>query len=132
MAKYSFGEAPSEDDVLVIQGVEYKLVPFGMAKLRESFERRKAVVGVAELTGDERTLALYDVSIDLIANAVHPDQKQAVIDHIEDRVPPVLVVDIATAIQRGFADVDPTQQPSSSDGSSETGPDSTDGASAAE
>ena len=34
MAKHSFGTAPTEDDILEIQGREYRLQPFGMRAFR--------------------------------------------------------------------------------------------------
>ena len=43
-------------------------------------------------------------------------------------MPPNLLIQIATAVMGSFSDLDPTQPESSSDGSSPTGPASTDGA----
>ena len=128
MAKHSFG-APQEHDILEIQGVEYRLQPFGMRAFRESLERSKQVAAIRELDGDDRTERTYALSVDLIVNAVHPDERDQIAQHIEDSVPPVLVSQIAAAIMRGLTDVDPTQPTSSSDGSSETGQGSTGGAS---
>lgn len=128
MAKHSFG-APVEDDILEIQGVEYHLQPFGMRAFKESLERSKEAEKLRTMEGAERTQGTYDLSVDLIVNAVVPDERERITRHIEDSVPPVLVSQIAAAIMRGLTDVDPTQPTSSSDGSSETGPDSTDGAS---
>ena len=127
MAKFTFG-APADNDILVIQGIEYPLQPFGMRAFREALERSKRADSIKALEGPERTEQTYALSVDLIANAVHPDHKQRVLDHIEDSVGPGLVSQIASAIMRGLADVDPTQPTSSSDGSSETGQGSTDGA----
>jgi hypothetical protein len=131
MAKFSFG-APADDDILEIQGVEYPLQPFGMRAFRESLERARQFQGIQEMEGVDRTGQTYNLSVDLIANAVHPDFKERVLQHIEDSVGPGLVSQIAAAIMRGLADVDPTLPTSSTDGSSETGQDSTDGAPAAE
>ena len=128
MAKHSFG-APVEDDILEIQGIEYRLQPFGMRAFKGSLERSKDAERIRTLEGAERTESTYALSVDLIINAVHPDDQERVAQHIEDSVPPVLVSQIAAAIMRGLTDVDPTQPTSSSDGSSETGDDSTDGAS---
>lgn len=128
MAKHSFG-APQEQDILEIQGVEYHLQPFGMRAFRESLERSKQVAAIRELDGDDRTERTYALSVDLIVNAVHPDERERIAQHLEDSVPPVLVSQIAAAIMRGLTDVDPTQPTSSSGGSSETGHDSTDGVS---
>jgi hypothetical protein len=128
MAKHSFG-APVEDDILEIQGVEYRLQPFGMRAFKESLERSKEADRLRSLEGAERTQGTYELSVDLIINAVHPDDQERVAQHIEDSVPPVLVSQIAAAIMRGLTDVDPTQRTSSSDGSSETGPDSMGGVS---
>jgi hypothetical protein len=131
MAKHSFG-APVEDDILEIQGVEYRLQPFGMRAFKESLERSKEADRLRSLEGAERTQGTYDLSVDLIVNAVHPDDREKIAKHIDRSVPPILVSQIAAAIMRGLTDVDPTQPTSSSDGSSETGPDSTDGASVEE
>lgn len=131
MAKHSFG-APVEDDILEIQGIEYRLQPFGMRAFKQSMERSKEAEKLREMEGADRTGATYELSVDLIVNAVHPDEQEMIKQHIEDSVPPILVSQIAAAIMRGLTDVDPTQPTSSSDGSSETGPDSTDGASPVE
>lgn len=128
MAKFSFG-APADNDILVIQGVEYPLQPFGMRAFRESLERAKQAQAIRELDGEERTQSTYNLSVDLIANAVHPDHRDRVLQHIEDSVGPGLVSQIAAAIMSGLTDVDPTLPTSSSDGSSETGPGSMDGVS---
>jgi hypothetical protein len=131
MAKHSFG-APLEGDILEIQGVEYRLQPFGMRAFKESMERSKEAEKIRNLEGAERTESTYALSVDLIVNAVHPDDQERVAQHIEDSVPPILVSQIAAAIMRGLTDVDPTRPTSSSDGSSEIGDDSTDGVSVEE
>jgi hypothetical protein len=128
MAKHSFGN-PVEDDILEIQGVEYRLQPFGMRAFKESMERSREADKLRNMEGTERTEGTYALSVDLIVNAVHPDDQERVAQHIEDSVPPVLVSQIAAAIMRGLTDVDPTQPTSSSDGSSETGDDGTAGVS---
>ena len=128
MAKHSFG-TPVEDDILEIQGVEYRLQPFGMRAFKASLERSKEADKIKDLEGAARTQSTYDLSVDLIVNAVHPDDQEKLKEHLEDSVSPVLVSQIAAAIMRGLTDVDPTQPTSSSDGSSEIGDDSTDGAS---
>ena len=91
-------------------------------------ERSREAEKIKEMDGGDRTESTYALSIDLIANAVVPEDRDAVLAHIEDSVSPVLVSQIAAAIMRGLTDVDPTQPESSSDGSSETGPSGTDGA----
>ena len=103
--------------------------PFGMRAFKESLERSKEAEKIKDLEGAERTETTYNLSVDLIIGSVHPEEQDKIRQHIEDSVPPVLVSQIAAAIMRGLTDVDPTQPTSSSDGSSETGPDSTDGAS---
>jgi hypothetical protein len=128
MAKHSFGN-PVEDDVLEIQGVEYRLQPFGMRAFKGSLERSKEADKIKDMEGTARTESTYALSVDLIVNAVHPDDQARIAQHIEDSVPPVLVSQIAAAIMRGLTDVDPTQATSSSVGSSKTGADSTDGVS---
>jgi hypothetical protein len=131
MAKHSFGN-PIEDDILEIQGQEYRLQPFGMRAFKDSLERSKEANKLRDMEGAERTEGTYNLSVDLIVNAVHPDDQERVAKHIDDSVPPTLVSQIAAAIMRGLTDVDPTQPTSSSDGSSEIGDDGTDGASGAE
>ncbi len=128
MAKHSFG-SPIEDDILEVQGVEYRLQPFGMRAFKSSLERSKEADKIKDMEGTARTESTYALSVDLIINAVHPDEQEKIAQHLEDSVPPVLVSQIAAAIMRGLTDVDPTQPTSSSVGSSKTGDDSTDGAS---
>ncbi|WP_395160406.1 hypothetical protein [Ilumatobacter sp.] len=128
MAKHSFG-APVEDDILEVQGKEYRLQPFGMRAFRAAMDKAAEATRVQDLEGPERAASAYALSIDLIINAVHPDEQEAMLAHIEDSMAPALVSQIASAIMRGLTDVDPTQPGSSSDGSSKTGEDSTDGAS---
>ena len=129
MARHEFGTPIDEDDILVIQGKEYPLQPFGMKAFRQSIERSKKVGELRELEGEDRTAATYDLSVDLIIHSVRDEYREQVLEHIEESVPPTLVSVIATAIMRGLSDVDPTQPTSSSDGSSETGQDSTGGVS---
>lgn len=129
MAKFSFGEAPQEDDILVIQGEEYRLRPFGMQAFRDSLERSKQVEGIRQMSGPDRTESTYKVSVELILAAVVDEDRERLAEHIDRSVGPGLVSTIAAAIMRGLTDVDPTQQTSSSDGSPETGHDSTDGVS---
>lgn len=128
MAKHSFG-TPLEEDILEIQGVEYRLQPFGMRAFKESLERSREAEKIREMEGAERTETTYNLSVDLILNSVVPEDRERLHQHLEDSVAPVLVSQIAAAIMRGLTDVDPTLPTSSLDGSSETGPDSTDGAS---
>lgn len=128
MAKHTFG-TPVEDDILEVQGIEYRLQPFGMRAFKGSLERSKEADKIRDMEGTQRTESTYALSVDLIVNAVHPDDKERIAQHLEDSVSPILVSQIAAAIMRGLTDVDPTQPTSSSDGSSETGQSSTDGAS---
>jgi len=126
--KHTFGE-PLDEDILVLQGVEYHLQPFGMEAFRATLERQEEVSKIRELDGNARTMKTYELSVDLIVNAVVPDDREAISHHLDRSVPPELVSEIAGAIMRGMTDVDPTRPTSSSDGSSETGQDGTDGAS---
>lgn len=128
MAKMSFGE-PVEQDILVIQGIEYRLEPFGMAAFKASIERAEKVDQIRESDDQAaRLTGTYDLSVDLIVNAVHPDDRERLMEHLDRSIPPTMVSNIAAAIMRGISDVDPTPPTSSSDGSSETGPGSMDGA----
>lgn len=128
MAKHSFG-TPLDDDILEIQGKEYRLQPFGMRAFKESLERSKEADKLRNMEGAERTAGTYALSVDLIINAVVPDDQERLAQHLEDSVPPTMVSQIAAAIMRGLTDVDPTQPTSSSDGSSEIGDDGMAGAS---
>jgi len=128
MAKHSFG-TPLEENILEIQGIEYRLQPFGMRAFKESLERSKEAEKIREMDGASRTESTYNLSVDLILNSVVEEDRERLHEHLENSVAPVLVSQIAASIMRGLTDVDPTQPTSSSDGSSETGPDSMDGAS---
>jgi len=128
MKKHTFG-VPIEQDILEIQGKEYRLEPFGMRSFRYAMEQSAEAAKISEMEGIDRTNSTYNLSVDLIIRSVHSDDQDRVRQHIEDSVPPVLVSQIAAAIMRGLTDVDPTQPTSSSDGSSTTGDDSTDGVS---
>lgn len=128
MARHSFG-TPLEEDILEIQGVEYRLEPFGMRAFKESLERSREAEKLTDMDSVDRTESTYNLSVDVILNSVHPDDRERLAEHIDRSVAPQLVSQIAAAIMRGLTDVDPTLPASSSDGSSETGHDSTDGAS---
>lgn len=129
MAKHTFGEPISDEDVLVIQGVEYPMMPVGMRAMRRllDLKQRAASLNIenpeeAELTGEE-----LDISIDIVAAAVRPEFRDKLKEHIEESIPPQLLTQIATVVMQGFSDVDPTQPELSSGGSSATGSSSTDG-----
>ena len=126
MAKHSFG-APLEEDILEIQGKEYRLQPFGMRAFKQSMDRAAEVTKARTEDGAERTSTTFALSTDLILSSVHEDDREALAAHLEDSVPPHLLSQIAAAIMRGLTDLDPTQPTSSSDGSFETGAGSTDG-----
>lgn len=131
MTRHEFGEPVSEDDVLVVQGIEYPMMPVGMRAVRRLLTLRSQV-DVERAEEGELSEADLDVALDIVVNAVRPDARDKFKEHIEDSVPPALLLQIATAVMGSFSDLDPTQPESSSGGSSQTGPGSTDGASAAE
>lgn len=126
MTRYKFGEPISDDDVLDVQGVQYPMVPVGMRAMRRMLTLQKTV-------GDDRkdgeiVEGDLDIALDIVVNAVRPEVREAFREHIEDSVPPALLIQIATAVMRSFSDLDPTPPESSSNGSSPTGPASTAGA----
>lgn len=130
MSKYSFGTPIEDDDILVIQGVEYPLQQLGMRAFRKRMQSTARVAEVAALeSAGERSLAYYDLSVDLVVGSVAPEAQEKLREHIERSVGPELLTEIATMIMRNMSDLDPTQPELSPDGSSTTGPDSTDGAS---
>ena len=132
MARYEFGDGPiDEDDVLVINGVEYPMMPVGMRAMRRMLNLRKQV-NPNRTEDDEVTEADLDLMIDIVVGVVRPEYRDAVTEQIEESVSPPMLSQIATAVMRSFSDVDPTQPESSSGGSLPTGPDSVAGAPAVE
>lgn len=127
MAKYTFGEPISDDDLLVVQGVEYPMIPMGMRAMRRLLVQQRQAAA-ARKPGEPITEAELDLALDIVVNSVRADHREAFKAHIDESVPPNLLVQIASAVMGALSDVDPTQQASSSDGSTPTGPDSTDGA----
>jgi hypothetical protein len=127
MARYKFGEPISDDDILDVQGIEYPMVPVGMRAMRRLLVLKRTV-NVDRKEGDDLTEAELDLALDIVINAVRPEYRERFKEHIEESVPPALVVQIASAVMAAFSDLDPTQPELSSGGSSPTGPASTDGA----
>ena len=126
MARHTFGEPLSDDDVLVVQGIEYPMNPVGMRAMRKLLTASK---GLKERSPEEGVSEEeLDLALELVLGAVRPEVRDKFKEHIEESVPPNMVVQIATAVMQSFSDLDPTQAPSSSVGSSTTGPDSTAGA----
>lgn len=128
MAKHKYG-SPVENDILELQGVEYVLQPYGMGAFRQSMTRADDAQGLKDLEGRDKSLKAFDLSVDVVVNAVAEDQRDEIRAHIERSVPPSMLMRIASDIMQGISDVDPTQPESSSDGSSVIGDDSTAGAS---
>lgn len=130
MARYEFGLPTDEDDVLVVHGVEYKMMPIGMRAIRKMLVVQKSLANRKPEDGlDESEL---DLAMDIVINAVRPEERDRFREQIEDSIPPNVLVQIATAVMSKMSDLDPTEPESSSGGSSSTGPDSTDGAPAGE
>lgn len=127
MARYTFGEPLSEDDVLIVQGVEYPMMPVGMRAMRRMLVLRSKV-DPNRPENDHLTEADLDMALDIVTHSVRPEVRDKFKEHIEESVPPDLLVQIATAVMSAFSDLDPTQPESSSGGSLSTGPASTDGA----
>ena len=131
MARHEFGEPISDDDVLVVQGIEYPMMPIGMRAMRRLLTMKSQLTRertVEEGISEEE----LDLALDIVVNSVRVDVRDKFREHIEESVGPDLLVQIATAVMGSFSDVDPTQPELSSGGSSQTGPASTDGVSAAE
>lgn len=118
---FTFGEAPDDADLLVVQGVTYHLQPLGMRKYRQLLNSRAA-------KGDATPLENLEESIDFIVACVTPGEREQMREHIEESVSPVLLAQIARVLMRGQSDVDPTQPASSSAGSPPGGSTSTAGA----
>lgn len=121
MTTLSFGD-PDDGDLLVIQGVTYHRQPVGMRTMRKMLTMYS--------DGELKTTESLDAAIDLLTASVVPDERDALREHVEDRVGPALLTQIvrgliSTGVQ---SDLDPTQPASSSDGLSTAGPASTDGA----
>lgn len=131
MARYEFGEPISDDDVLVVQGVEYPMMPVGMRAMRRLLTLKDQIT--RERTEDDAlSEEELDLALDIVTNSVRPDAREKFKEHIEESVPPALLIQIATAVMAAFSDLDPTEPESSSGGSSQTGPASMAGASAGE
>jgi hypothetical protein len=126
MAKHSFGVPPSEDDILEVQGVDYPMNPIGMRAMRKLLTLQKHVAARKddEPVGEEE----LDLAMEIVIGSVRPEYREKFRDHIDDSVPPGLLIQIASAVMGAFSDVDPTQPESSSGGSTTTGSGSVDGA----
>lgn len=127
MARYQFGAA-EEDDILEIQGVEYHMMPIGMRIIRRFLTVNESV---RKLNADgqeptpEQAEEMLNIATELVVSAVRQEERGKMAEHIEDSIPPTLLAQIAMAITNSMSDMDPTPPPSSSDGSSEVGPSST-------
>ena len=130
MARHTFGEPLSDDDVLEIQGVDYPMNPLGMRAMRRMLDMQKDLAK----RGDTDDLREEDIELamSIVVESVRADSREALRKHLDDTVGPGLLMQIATAVMRSFSDVDPTQPASSSTGSTPTGPDSAAGAPVAE
>jgi hypothetical protein len=131
VAKHTFGEPITEDDVLEIQGIEYPMMPVGMRAMRRMLNLRSQV-NPNRTEDDEITEADLDLMLGIVIGVVRPEHRDKLAEHIEDSVSPNMLSQIATAVMRSFSDVDPTQPESSSGGSLPTGSDSTAGVPATE
>jgi hypothetical protein len=129
MVKHSFGKALSEEDVLEIQGVEYRMQPIGMRVMRNVLAKRQMIAEMVNANGEvDATPEQLEVIVELILASVVPDERERLRVQIDESVNPTLLAEISNGLMCGFSDLDPTQPKSSSDGSSPTGPTSTDGA----
>jgi hypothetical protein len=131
MARFEFGQPVTESDVLVVQGVEYPMMPVGLRAMRRLLTLRQQI-NRERKPDDPVTEADLDLAVEIVVNAVKPEVRPAFTEHLETSVPPDLLIQIAQAVMGSFSDLDPTQPESSSGGSSQTGSDSTAGASVAE
>ena len=130
MARHTFGDPLDDEDVLVVQGVEYPMNPVGMRAMRKLLTASQNVD--KERAADQVTEQDLDLALEIVIGSVRPEVRDKFRQHIEDSVPPNLVVQIATAVMRSFSDMDPTQPESPSGGSPLTGSVSMDGAPVAE
>jgi len=124
MTRYSFGTAIDDDDLLVIQGIEYRMQPIGMRVMRRVLNMKQP-----SANGDNSEAVTEDrlnAAIEVITNSVRPDEREKLAAHIEESVPPGLLVQIMNALTTGMSDLDPTQPTSSSGGSPPTGSTSAD------
>jgi hypothetical protein len=128
MTRYTFGEATDEDDVLVVQGIEYPMQPLGMRAMKRLLNLKNQLPTDAD-AGNIKADQL-DMATDIVVASVRKDVQDALREHIEDRVGPALLTQIAKAVMSSMSDLDPTQPASSSDGSPpvDAGSTSTDGA----
>jgi hypothetical protein len=125
MARYVFGKAIDEGDVMELQGVEYHLQPIGMRAMRAMLAKRQMIEAAERGGGSPEQV---DALIDLVVAAVVSDERVRMREQIEESVDTALLAQVASALMRGMSDLDPTQLTSSFNGSSPTGPTSTDGA----
>lgn len=139
MARMTFGTAVDDDDILEVQGIEYHMQPVGMRAMRKLLDQRIALQQAQRATttngdGEPTTADLgvareqFDASVELILSAVRPDDRERLRAHIDESVGPQLIAQMVVALTSGLTDLDPTQRPSLSDGSSATGSTSTAGA----
>ena len=126
MARYVFGKAIDEGDVMELQGVGYHLQPIGMRAMRVMLTKRQMIEAAER--GEGGTPEQVDTLIDLVVAAVIPDERERLREQIEESVDVALLAQVSGALMRGMSDLDPTQPTSSSNGSSPTGATSTDGA----
>jgi hypothetical protein len=126
MARYVFGKAISDDDVMLVQGVEYHMQPIGMRALRSMLSKRE-MLQAAEANGQPRGEQL-DSLMEIIVASVVPAERDRLHEQLEETGDIALITEMSTVLLRGQADMDPTQPTSSSAGSSPTGATSTDGA----
>lgn len=118
MANMTFGRALGDNDTITIQDVVYHAVPIGMDPLLTAMD--------ADDNASPRDRVVK--MIDFVLNAVRPDERDALRQHIGRSVDQALLLEMFQALVRGASDLDPTQPASSSAGSAPTGPTSTDGA----
>jgi hypothetical protein len=122
-----FGDPVSDDDFLDVQGVLYPMMSVGMRAMRRLLTLQRQV-SAERAEGDPITEAELDLALDIVINSVKPEVRDKFREHIEESVPPSLLIQIATAVMGSFSDLDPTEPESSSGGSSSTGSVSTAGA----
>lgn len=130
MARHEFGEPISEDDILVVQGVEYPMVPIGMRAMKRMLTIQREIT---QDRADDAPLTEkdLDLAVDIVTSSVRPEFREKLVEHVDESVPPDMLINMAHAVMSGFSDLDPTVPESSSGGSLQTGPDSTAGVSPA-
>ena len=72
MARYKFGEAISDDDILEVQGIEYPMIPVGMRAMRRMLTMQQSI-DPNRGEGEAVTEAELDLALDIVVNSVRAE-----------------------------------------------------------